>query len=419
MRSSFSIALTMPSEEPLLKGKTVAVIGFNARPLACSARRAGAEVIVSDYWGDEDLADCSSQWKAVLAPERGQRQRRSLEEPPHETLARNLLESIQGRQVDFVFVGSGFDDNTNSLRLLEREVPITGNSSDLMSKSRDFEALSRLAHELNLGFPIRLTAKSVAEALDLCEEIGYPCVIRPPRSGGGRGITLVSNPVQAESVSWKLEFDETVEEIVVQEYIQGIDASCSVLSTGDGAKAVSVQGQLIGIPSSGRHNDFVYSGNYIPFEVTGVAKNKIERASEQICESFKLVGSNGVDFVVDNNGSVWLLEVNPRFQGTLEMLEHSGNVSMTELHASACLGDLPSQVPTFVPAVRLVVFARRTGLTPDLSSYPSAVDRTPKGVLVKRGDPVCSLVLRGESLASCYLEAMSVATSIQNGVTPP
>ncbi|MFW9799641.1 MAG: ATP-grasp domain-containing protein [Candidatus Thorarchaeota archaeon] len=413
-----SIALTMPLEESLLKGKTVAVIGFNARPLACSAKRAGAEVIVSDYWGDEDLAECSSRWKAVLAPQRGQRQRRPLEEPPHEILVRNLLESIQGRQVNFLFVGSGFDDNTSSLRLLESEVPIAGNSSGLMSTSRNFETLSSYADELNLGFPTRLTAKSVAEALDLCEEIGYPCVIRPPRSGGGRGITLVSNPVQAESASWKLEFDETVEEIVVQEYIQGIDASCSVLSTGDDAKAVSVQGQLIGIPSAGRNNDFVYSGNYIPLEVNGVAKTRMELASESICESFKLVGSNGIDFVVDKNGYVWLMEVNPRFQGTLEMLEHSGNVSMTELHTSACLGSLPSQWPSYVPAVRLVVFARRTGLIPDLSKYPSAVDRTPEGVLMKRGDPVCSLVLKRESLQSCYLEAMSAATSIQNGITP-
>ncbi len=376
-------------------------------------------MIVSDYWGDEDLDECSSQWKSVLMPEPGQRQRRPLEEPLHEILARNLLESIQGRQVDFVFVGSGFDDNTNSLRSLESEVPITGNSTDLMSKSRDFETLFKLVDELNLRFPLRLTAKSVAEALDLCEEIGYPCVIRPPRSGGGRGITLVSNPDQAESASWKLEFDDTVEEIVVQEYIQGIDASCSVLSTGDDARAVSVQGQLIGMPSAGRHNDFVYSGNYIPLEISGVAKNRMKVASERICESFKLIGSNGVDFVVDNDGSVWLLEVNPRFQGTLEMLEHSGNVLMTELHTSACFGTLPSQLPSYVPAVRLVVFARRAGLTPDLSEHPSAVDRTPEGVLVKRGDPVCSLVLKGESLVSCYLEAMSVATSIQNGITPP
>jgi predicted ATP-grasp superfamily ATP-dependent carboligase len=285
-----------------------------------------------------------------------------------------------------------------------------------MKESRDFATLEKLANDYDLFFPSRYVAKSVSESLDLCEEIGYPCVIRPPRSGGGRGITLVMNPKQAEEASWRIEFDETVEEIVVQEYVRGIDASCSVLSSGDSAKALSVQGQLIGMPSAGRNCDFVYSGNYMPLNMSESVRRKMEEVSEQICGSLRLVGSNGLDFIVDKQGSIWLMEVNPRFQGTLEMIEHAGKVSVTELHALACRGELPMALPTFKSAVRLVVFARRDGTAPNLSRFPTTVDRTPKGVRVKRGDPVCSIIESGGSLQSCYTRAIDTAKAIQTGL---
>jgi len=412
MRGCSLITLAMRSEESVIRGKTVAVIGFNARPLACSAKRAGARVIVSDYWGDEDLPECCESWTTVLTPKPGHRQRTLLEEPLSLALVKNLLDAVQDEQVDFVFVGSGFDDSSKSLKALENRLPITGNPTSTMRKSRNFAILEELANDHNLMFPSRFAAKSVSESLDLCEQIGYPCVIRPPRSGGGRGITLVTNPAQAEEASWRIEFDENVEEIVVQEYVRGTDASCSVLSTPDAAKVLSVQGQLIGMPSAGRNCDFVYSGNYMPLSLSESVRSQMEVASEQICESLRLVGSNGLDFVIDKSDSIWLMEVNPRFQGTLEMLEYAGPISVTESHVLACRGELPKLPPSFEPAVRLVVFARKDGVAPDLSRHPSTVDRTPKGVRVKRGDPVCSIIETGGSLQSCYTRAIDAAKSI-------
>ncbi|MFX0045384.1 MAG: ATP-grasp domain-containing protein [Candidatus Hermodarchaeota archaeon] len=413
------ITLAMRTEMSLLRGKTVAVVGFNARPLALSAKRAGADVIVSDYWGDEDLPACCSRSVAVLTPKPGQRQRELLEEPLSVTLVGNLLDEIKDAHVDHVFVGSGFDDNTEALKTLENRFPITGNNSSVMRESRDFGTLGKLAIDHDLMFPRRYVAKSVSESLDLCEDMGYPCVVRPPRSGGGRGITLVTNPAEAEVASWRIEFDETVEEVVVQEYVRGIDASCSVLSSGDSAKALSVQGQLIGVPSAGRNCDFVYSGNYMPLTMSESVRSQIEEASEQICESLRLAGSNGLDFVVDGDGRIWLMEVNPRFQGTLEMLEYAGNMSVTTLHTLACDGELPRSSPMFESAVRLVVFARKNGTAPNLSRYQTTVDRTPKGVRVKRGDPVCSIIESGGSLHSCYGRAIDVAKSIQAGLSTP
>ena len=61
------------------KGKQVGVIGFNARPIAQSLKRAGAETCVSDYWGDLDLKEVSDSCIAVLSSTPGIRQRQPLD----------------------------------------------------------------------------------------------------------------------------------------------------------------------------------------------------------------------------------------------------------------------------------------------------------------------------------------------------
>ena len=406
----------MTDKSPPLRGMKVAVLGFNARPIACSAMKAGARVIVSDYWGDEDLETCASKWTAILEAVPGKRQRAPLQKRVHVSLVENLLESIDNEEIDHLFVGSGFDDNTKSLTDLETKMPITGNSTAQMQRARNRTAVEKLAESYGLEIPISYRARTLDEAYMRCDEVGYPCVIRPPSTGGGSGISLVMNPSQVEDACWRLEAEIEVPEVIVQQYISGIDGSACILSTGDEATVLSVQGQLIGMPSAGRNCDFVYSGNYMPMHLPKKVRRLIIESSRSFGTDLHLSGTNGIDFVLDEKGRVWFLEINPRFQGTLEMLEQGGNISLTELHADACSGILPSELPSFMPSMKLVIFARRSGSIPALSKFDNTVDRTPQGVLVERGDPVCTIIETSSSLKDCYSRVLSTSNGIQRDI---
>jgi predicted ATP-grasp superfamily ATP-dependent carboligase len=399
-----------------LRGMTVAVLGFNARPIACSTMKAGARVIVSDYWGDEDLGSCASKWTAVLEAVPGERQRVPLQKRVHVSLVENLLGSIDNEEIDHLFVGSGFDDNTKSLAYLEKIMPITGNSTEQMQRARNRTIVEKLAEGYGLEIPMSYRARTLDEAYMRCDEVGYPCVIRPPSTGGGSGISLVMNPSQVEAACWRLEAEIEVPEVIVQQYISGIDGSACVLSTGDEATVLSIQGQLIGMPSAGRNCDFVYSGNYMPIRLSEKVKHLIIESGKLFCKDLCLSGTNGIDFVVDRNGRVWFLEINPRFQGTLEMLERGGSISVTELHTDACSGILPSELPSFMPSMKLVIFARRSGRVPDLRKFSNTVDRTPEGVLVERSDPVCTVIGTSSTLQDCYNCVISTANAIQREI---
>ncbi len=406
----------MDSESAPLKGKLVGVVGFNARPIACSAKKAGANVIVSDYWGDEDLSSCCDDWIAMLIPTPGSRQRQPLETSLPEGLVSNLQYLRRERDLDYIIIGSGFDDHVDTLEPLHKEGLLIGCSPNQMKKARDFTNLEKIGQSLNIKTPRRVIAETPDAAIRCSKEFDLPYIIRPTYSGGGSGIRFVRDSAYViRAFGDPKEGD--YEPRVVQEYVSGTDISCSVLATGNLALTLSVQGQLIGMPTAGRNCDFAYCGNYYPTGLTKELDSRIAEVSEAISTELGLVGSIGMDFVVDKSNQIWLMEINPRIQGTLELIETAGNISITNLHVLASQGLLPENLPKISPCVKMIVYSRRDGIVPDLTQYHSTVDRTPQGVMVNIRDPICTVIHVGSSMRDCYRTVSEVAKSIQERIS--
>ena len=111
------------------------------------------------------------------------------------------------------------------------------------------------------------------------------------------------------------------------------------------------------------------------------------------------------------------MEVNPRIQGTLELIEAASDLSMTELHFLASHDVLPEKIPRINPGVKMIVYSRRDGAVPDLAQYPNTLDRTPPGVMVNMRDPICTVIEVGPSMKECYKRASETASAIQRGIS--
>ncbi len=390
------------------------MIGFNARPIASSLKYSNAHAFVSDYWGDADLRETSSDCIAILSPTPGIRQRQPLDVPVHLALVDNFLHLTKTIEIDFVLIGSGFDDDADALKPLEEMGYLMGNSISKMKEAREHSRIDRITKALDLHRP-KECVTSIDDVEKHLEKIGYPCILRPLKSGGGSGIRLIRNLKNLQTFIERRATDD--QKFRIQEYVPGFDISASILSSESDARCLSVQGQLIGMPTAGRNCGFSYCGNYYPSFIQKRVARQIARASETICRKLDLLGSNGLDFVVDISNKIWLMEVNPRIQGTLEMLEHAGSGSITEMHVRAVHGELVKILPTLKPVVKMIVYSRRDGAVPDLSIFPNVMDRTPKGVLVHRGDPICTVIETGISLKESYKVASKIANNIQMNVT--
>jgi predicted ATP-grasp superfamily ATP-dependent carboligase len=403
----------MKDHTAFLSGKKIGVIGFNARPMAHSLKQIGAQTFVSDYWGDLDLKEVSSDCIAVLSPTPGIRQRQPIDIPVPQALVENFLLLTKRIDIDFVLIGSGFDDDSDALKPIEEREWLIGNSVDEMKNSRIHSRIDKIAESQGLEKP-REFVTSTNKVESLLEKISYPCVARPLKSGGGSGIRLLRNPKNLQSYIEKRADEDA--KFRIQEYISGFDISASILSSKSDAQCLSVQGQLIGMPTAGKNCGFSYCGNYYPTFIPKETVQQIAEASLAICDKLNLIGSNGLDFIVDKAHNIWLMEVNPRIQGTLEMLEKSGDISITAAHMQAINGELPDKIPVFRPVVKMIVYSRYDGAVPDLSKYSNVVDRTPEGVVVHRGDPICTIIEVGSSLKEAYGVASRIAGNIQSKI---
>ncbi|MBD3407576.1 MAG: ATP-grasp domain-containing protein [Candidatus Lokiarchaeota archaeon] len=393
----------------------IGILGFNTRPIACSVARQGGKVFVSDYWGDSDLQPCVKKWVSVLNPQPGYRQRKKLDRPMQEYLVQNFLEYYGHSDYDHIFITGGFDDYTIYLKELEKRYRISGNSSKQMKLARDFQKVNTLATELGLRVPLQKLSDSLDTSLSIADEIGYPCILRALESGGGSGIRFIKDQ---DDLITKYKKIQPGSRMRIQQYVTGKDASVSLLSTGTKAMSLSYHGQMIGFPSAGLKCNFTFSGNFMPFSIESETRKKLTRTTERMMTELGLVGSNGIDVVLDDAERIWFMEINPRFQATLEMLEYAGKVSITKLHVDACEGYLPRQSPKFTAACKMIVYSQVKGVVGDLSRIPETVDRTPIGVHVNRYDPICSLIYTGISINEVYKKAIHSSEEVRRLVEP-
>jgi hypothetical protein len=234
-------------------------------------------------------------------------------------------------------------------------------------------------------------------------------VLKPAFGGGGIGIRLVGSSKELESAFKGVLRAGDGESPYVQEYIQGIDASASVLLSGDEARCLTVNEQLIGNERLGVPRRFGYCGNIIPLGRPDL-ESAIAGEAKALCGEIGLVGSNGVDFVVSDRP--YLMEINPRFQGTIDCVEGLLGINLVEEHIRACAGELGDYGQPRGYSVKLILYAKDDVKVPDLTKFRDVVDIPREGSVIKRGHPICSVLKFGSARRKTIAEAFGASSEI-------
>jgi predicted ATP-grasp superfamily ATP-dependent carboligase len=145
-----------------------------------------------------------------------------------------------------------------------------------------------------------------------------------------------------------------------------------------------------------------------------------QTTAERIISHFGLVGSNGVDFVVSKEGTPFVIEVNPRFQGTLECVERVYGVNVVKAHVEACV-DRRLLRKTFSSrgfCTRLILYAPQRVVVPDLRAFCGVRDLPLIGAVVEEGEPLCSITSAGVTREASLSKGQRVAESIYHTLLP-
>ena len=194
----------------------------------------------------------------------------------------------------------------------------------------------------------------------------------------------------------------------------------SLISSRRGTVVLTVNEQLLGIRELGQKEPYGYCGNVVPLFADKSVISECEDMAEKIASHFGLVGSNGLDLVISEEGLPYAIEVNPRFQGTLECVERVLGMNIVKAHVKACTERV---LPTIIKnpsacCVRSILFAPRRSIVPDFSTFVEVRDIPLPGVIIEKGEPICSLVVEGADRDSSLREAKKIAGMIFRSLQP-
>ncbi|MFQ5916497.1 MAG: ATP-grasp domain-containing protein, partial [Candidatus Binatia bacterium] len=286
---------------------------------------------------------------------------------------------------------------------------IIGNGTTRLETCKNKEKLFRIADKLGIPYPFTRRVRKQDEALEVARDIGYPVVLKPAFGGGGIGIKLVRSPDELERSFRRVLLAGDNESLYVQQYIRGIDASTSILSNGDEAKCLTVNEQVIGDKRLGVPRPFGYCGNVIPLNKPEF-EGEIAEYSRAICEEIGLVGSNGVDFVLSDRP--YLMEINPRFQNTIDCVEGLLGINLVEEHIRSCKGELGKYRQPDGYSVKLILYAKGDFEIPDLTKLRDIVDIPQSGSIIIKGKPICCVLKFGKSRHGVIAEAYDSANKV-------
>jgi len=392
---------------------SILVIGMDVVSLATSARKAGYKVYAVDYFGDQDLKRmCHESLSIVKQTPEATCGRLSTNFNP-EALLQLTRKLLKKNVIDATLLSTGLDDSPHVLFELNDVIPILGNHPDIIKRIRDKMEFFQELKRLGIPHPETAMAEGFEEARKKAEDIGYPVLVKPSRGFAGVGIRKAQNHQELKQAFRDASLID--EKVLIQEYISGTPASMSLISSTNETITLTLNEQLIGLSEVDQEEPFGYCGNVVPFAATRAVVDRCKSIAERITSHFGIVGSNGIDLVVSKEGIPYVVEVNPRFQATLECVEQVLGINMVEAHVKACVQEnLPAIAKkTAVFCTRLILFAPQRSVVPDLSVFEEVRDIPLPGVIIEKGEPVCSIGVEGTDRNSSLREARMIAKLIR------
>ena len=220
-------------------------------------------------------------------------------------------------------------------KLVERGVKILGTTLEDIDRAEDRHEFEEMLHKLNIPQPKGETAVEVEEAVKIANRIGYPVLVRPSYVLGGRAMEIVHNDddlrVYMATAVKEISHDAP---ILVDKYVVGKECEIDAIADGE---HVFIPGVMEHIERAGVHSGDSISVYPAP-TLSQKIKDTIVDYAIRIGKGFHFVGLYNIQFIVDKEDNVYVLEVNPRSSRTVPFLSKITGVPMSHAATMCVLG---------------------------------------------------------------------------------
>ena len=218
--------------------------------------------------------------------------------------------------------------------LKARGVKLIGTDCDAIERAENREAFEALLNELEIPRPLGKAVTSIEEGIEAAAEIGYPVLVRPSFVLGGRAMQIVAKEKQLRQyLQTAVEIDED-KPVLVDKYIRGKEVEVDAICDG---KQVFVPGIMELVERTGIHSGDSISV-YPSFSISEKVKQTILDYTKRLGLSIGIVGLFNIQFIVDGNEDVYIIEVNPRSSRTVPFLSKATGYSLADIATLVMLG---------------------------------------------------------------------------------
>ncbi len=380
----------------------VLVLGASTRAAVFSVLRAGFEPFSIDQFADADL-------RSLIAVESVDSLSIAVE-----TSANPLLSAIQQLADVPILYAGGMENQPQLLEHLERSHAIWGADRTAIEQVRQPQQLAEgLAH-------VRQRVLPVQAGNDPPPSDGT-WLVKPVASAGGRGIAVWDESSPERTLDGKYYF---------QKRVQGQVYSALFIAekTPGDVRFVGLTQQLVGCPEL-HAGPFAWCGNIGPAFLPVEVEFLVRRWGNILKWKFGLSGLYGIDFIVTEEGEPWLLEVNPRLTGSVEILELACGMPLLTDHV-ACYDSSAASFARVFSASPPAPLDERLGrailYAPERlksniplpqpvvwDTAPPVADIPEPGSVIEAGKPVCSVYAWGSDVEDVTAKLFAAARDVE------
>ena len=267
--------------------------------------------------------------------------------------------------------------------LRERGVNLIGTDCAAIEKAENRDAFESLLSELDIPQPKGQAVTNIEDGVKAAEKIGYPVLVRPSFVLGGRAMQIVAKEEELRRyLKTAVEIDED-KPVLIDKYICGkeveIDAICDGMD-------VFVPGIMELVERTGVHSGDSISV-YPTFSISDKVKDTILDYAKKLGIGIGIVGLFNIQFIVDKQEKVSVIEVNPRSSRTVPFLSKATGYSLADIATKVILGKslkeqgitgiYPKEKKRWYVKVPTFSFAKLNGmdayLSPEMKSTGEAI----------------------------------------------
>ncbi len=362
----------------------VMIIGASARAAAFSAIRAGFQTTCVDQFADVDLQQFSDTVRVKNYPTGVVSQVEQLPEMP-------------------VLYSGAMENHPKVLRAIAAKRQLLGNDWQTVEAVRDPRQVHDALTKVKVPC-LNIRANSKPPPPD------GSWMLKPLHGAGGRGIAVWDENAAASPTLREPHYFQK------RSHGEAISAVFVAHQDPFSIRYVGLTRQLIGLPELNAPS-FGWCGSLGPIALDVGGEILVRRTGSVLAHQFGLRGLFGCDFMLEAPDRPLLVEVNPRYTASVELLEILCGFNLMREHCAATGMALPEEMeenvltaPSGATVGKVVVFAGQDSVAPDTSSWvrmtpvgpvPALADVPEEGTLLPQGTPVCTLLAAAKTEDEC------------------